>query len=49
MSETNNIQIDTTKDLDSVMSMFNFIEHSDDYAKIKIYGNIAEMGQIMIM
>ena len=34
ISEINNTQIDNAKDIDTVMSMYNLIEHGDDYAKI---------------
>ena len=33
ISEINNAQIDNAKDIDSVMSMYNLIEYSDNYAK----------------
>ena len=33
ISETNNIQIDDCKDIDIVMSLYNLIEYSDNYAK----------------
>ena len=33
ISEINNIQIDNAKDIDIVMSMYNLIEYSDNYAK----------------
>ena len=33
ISEINNIQIDNAKDIDIVMSMYNLIEHSDNYIK----------------
>ena len=33
ISEINNTQIDNAKDIDVVMSMYNLIEHSDNYAK----------------
>ena len=33
ISEINNTQIDKTKDIDIVMSMYNLMEHSDNYAK----------------
>ena len=33
ISEINNTKIDNTKDIDIVMSMYNLIEYSDDYAK----------------
>ena len=33
ISEINNTQIDNTKDIDIVMSMYNLIEYSDNYAK----------------
>ena len=32
-SEINNTQIDNAKDIDVVMSMYNLIEYSDNYAK----------------
>ena len=33
ISEINNIQIDNTKDIDIVMSMYNLIEYSDNHSK----------------
>ena len=33
ISEINNTQIDNAKDIDIVMSMYNLIEYSDNYAK----------------
>ena len=33
ISEINNTQIDNAKDIDVVMSMYNLIEYSDNYAK----------------
>ena len=33
MSNTNNTQIDSAKDIDVVMSMYNLIEYSDNYSK----------------
>ena len=33
ISETNNTQVDNAKDIDIVMSMYNLIEYSDNYAK----------------
>ena len=33
ISEINNIQIDNAKDIDIVMTMYNLIEYSDNYAK----------------
>ena len=33
ISEINNMQIDNAKDIDIVMSMYNLIEYSDNYAK----------------
>ena len=33
ISEINNTQIDNAKDIDTVMPMYNLIEHSDNYAK----------------
>ena len=33
ISEVNNMQIDNAKDIDIVMSMYNLIEYSDNYAK----------------
>ena len=33
ISKTNNTQIDNAKDIDVVMSMYNLIEHSDNYSK----------------
>ena len=33
ISQINNTQIDNGKDIDIVMSMYNLIEYSDDYAK----------------
>ena len=33
ISEVNNTQVDDAKDLDFVMSMYNLIEHSDNYSK----------------
>ena len=38
ISEINNTQIDNTKDIDVVMSMYNLIEYSDNYSKTS--GNI---------
>ena len=34
ISEINNTQVDNAKDIDIVMSMYNLIEYSDNYAKI---------------
>ena len=33
ISEVNNTQVDSAKDIDIVMSMYNLIEYSDNYAK----------------
>ena len=33
MSETNNTQLDNTKYIDVVMTMYNLIEHSNNYSK----------------
>ena len=33
ISEINNMQIDTAKDIDIIMPMYNLIEYSDNYAK----------------
>ena len=33
ISEINNTQIDTCKDMDIIMPIYNLIEHSDDYTK----------------
>ena len=33
ISEINNTQIDNCKDIDIIMSMYNLIEYSDNYAK----------------
>ena len=33
ISEINNIQVDNAKDIDIVMSMYNLIEHSDNFFK----------------
>ena len=33
ISEINNTQIDDAKDMDIVMTMYNLIEHSDNYSK----------------
>ena len=33
ISEINNTQVDNAKDIDTVMSMYNLIEYSDNYAK----------------
>ena len=33
ISEINNTQVDNAKDIDIVMSMYNLIEYSDNYAK----------------
>ena len=33
ISEINNIQVNNAKDIDTVMSMYNLIEYSDNYAK----------------
>ena len=33
ISEINNTQVDNTKDIDTVMPMYNLIEYSDNYAK----------------
>ena len=33
ISEINNTQVDNAKDFDIVMSMYNLIEYSDNYAK----------------
>ena len=42
ISEINNIQIDNCEDIDIIMSMYNLIEYSDNYAKkhLEICGNI---------
>ena len=34
ISEINNTQVDNTKDIDIVMSMYNLIEYSNNYSKI---------------
>ena len=33
ISETNNAQVDNTKDIDIVVPMFNLIEYSENYSK----------------
>ena len=33
ISEINNMQVDSAKDIDIVMPMYNLIEYSDNYAK----------------
>ena len=33
MSEINNTEIDNTKDIDVVMSMYSLIEYGDNYSK----------------
>ena len=33
ISEINNTQVDNTKDVDIVMSLYNLIEYSDNYSK----------------
>ena len=33
ISEINNTQVENAKDIDIVMSMYNLIEYSDNYAK----------------
>ena len=33
ISNINNTQVDNAKDIDSVMSMYNLIEYSDNYSK----------------
>ena len=45
----NKQQVDTAKDLDVVMSMYNLIEYRDDYSKhLEVYGNITEMSQMLL-
>ena len=44
--EINNTQIDNAKDIDIVMSMYNLIEYSDNYAKKQeAYGSIVKTYQ----
>ena len=48
ISEINNTQIDTAKDIDVVMPMYHLIEYSDNYSKhLKVCGNIIEMIQMI--
>ena len=47
-SEINNTEIDNAKDIDTVMSMYNLREYSDNYSKhLKVYYNITNMSQII--
>ena len=47
ISEINNTQIDNTKDIDVVMTMYNLREYSDNYSKHQeIYGNTIGMNQV---
>ena len=48
ISEINNVQIDSARDIDIVMNMCNLIEYCDNYAKHpEICGNITEMNQMI--
>ena len=51
ISEINNTQVDNTKEIDIVMSMYNLIEYSDNYAKKtqEVYGNIVKIYQPKII
>ena len=47
-SETNNSEIDETKNIDTVMPIYNLIEYSDSYSKhLEVYGNITKMSQMI--
>ena len=47
ISEINNTQIDNTKDIDVVMTMYNLREYSDNYSKHQeIYGNTIGINQV---
>ena len=50
ISESNNMQIDNAKDIDTVMPMYNLIEYSDNYAKKQeVYGNIVKIYQLEML
>ena len=47
MTETNNVQVDDTQDIDIVMPMYNLIEYSNIYSTIsRIFGSAIEMNQL---
>ena len=47
-SETNNSEIDKTKNIDTVMPIYNLIEYSDSYSRhLEVYGNITKMSQMI--
>ena len=49
ISKKNNFQVDNTKDLDVVMSMYNLIKYSNNYSKTwECLGNFVEMRQILL-
>ena len=49
ITEINNTQAENAKDLDVILSVYNFIEYCDDYSKTSgsLYG-FSEMSQIML-
>ena len=50
ISEINNTQIDNAIDIDIIMSMYNLIEYSDNYAKTTgSYGNIVKIYQLEML
>ena len=49
INRINNTEIDNSKDIDTVMPIYNLIEYSDNYSKhLKIYGNTIKMNQVII-
>ena len=49
ISEIDNIQVDSTKDLHVVTLMKNLIEDSDNYSKtLEVYGNIPQIRPVII-
>ena len=49
ISKINNTCINNTEDLDTVMPMYNLLEHSRNYRKTtEVYGIIIEMNQITV-
>ena len=45
ISKINNTQVDNTKNIDVVMSMYNLIGYSDNYSKA-VYGNTIEIDHL---
>ena len=46
-SEINKIEIVNAKDIDIVMPLYNVIEYSDNYSERSVYGDIADMSQMI--